>query len=258
MRRNVVITCCLFLLMVLALSGNVISSQHMQSSVWLKTFHKFYGLPDNVTIHQDLDDNFEMTQKALKNNRELIEKLKKDIKRLEQIQLPMDFPVGTIISSMLPYKKFQKAAGALWKPADGRNVSARSRYTKLTGKKTLPDLRGMFLRGLNQFDPLKGPRLDNYRDPEGKGRKAGSLQLNATCLPNESFTATAVSTGEHKHIYSGALTKGVKSGSHEGASSEMSRTGSTGEHDHNVLIDGGGDMETRPNNITVYYYIKIN
>ena len=243
MRRNVVIACCFFLLMILALSGNVISSQHMQSSVWLKKFHKFYGQPDNVTNHRDLDDNFEITRKAFNKNHELIEKMKSDIDRLEQIQLPMQFPVGTIISSMLSYKEFQKAAGDLWKPADGRSVSAGSRYTKLTGKKTLPDLRGMFLRGLNQFDPVKGPRLDNYRDPEGKERKAGSLQLNATCLPNESFTATAVSNGEHKHIYSSALTKGVKSGSHGGASSEMSRTGSTGEHDHKVLIDGQDHME---------------
>jgi hypothetical protein len=244
--------------MILALSGNVISSQHMQSSDWLKKFHKLYGLQEKATIHQNLDDNFEKTKNALISNRELIEELKEDVKRIERIQLTVDFPVGTIISSMLPYEKFQKEAGAFWKPADGRKVSTKSRYTKLTGKKALPDLRGMFLRGLNQFDPLKGARLDDYKDPEGKGRKAGSIQLNATCIPNNSFTATAVSTGEHKHVHSSAIAKGVKSGSHEGASAQMSMTGSTGEHDHKVLIDGGGDMETRPNNITVYYYIKIN
>jgi hypothetical protein len=230
----------------------------MRSSTWLKSFHKFYGLQEEVNIYQDLDDNFKITNKALISNRDLIQKLQSDIESLEQVQRPIDFPVGTVIASILPFEKFRKEAGDFWMPADGRKISTESKYARLTGKKTLPDLRSIFLRGLNQFDPLVGPRLDNYKDPEGKGRKAGSLQSDATCLPNKEFAVNAGSAGAHTHVYSKALSKGVKSGSHDGASAEMSIAASAGEHAHEVKIDGGGDIETRPKNIAVYYYIKIN
>ncbi len=35
-------------------------------------------------------------------------------------------------------------------------------------------------------------------------------------------------------------------------------TANVGNHQHNVAINGGGDPETRPKNIAVYTYIKIN
>jgi hypothetical protein len=170
-------------------------------------------------------------------------------------------PVGTIIASMLEFEKFQNIAGNAWKPADGRKVSAKSKYATLTGNTTLPDLRGLFLRGLNQFDPAKGPRLDKYKDPDGYRRKAGKLQEDATGLPKNKknpFQGNALSAGDHSHIYFKARREGGRSGSDDRATSEAGNTGSSGSHTHTVLITSGGDLETRPVNIAVVYYIKID
>ena len=170
-------------------------------------------------------------------------------------------PIGTIVASMLESKKFQNVAGNVWKPADGRKVSAKSGYAKLTGNTVLPDLRGLFLRGLNQFDPHTGPRRDKYKDPDGNRRKAGSLQKDATSLPankKKPFKGIAEEAGEHSHVYFKALRVGGRSGSEDMASAEASTTGLAGNHTHTVLITSGGDAETRPVNIAVFYYIKIN
>ena len=153
-------------------------------------------------------------------------------------------PIGTIVASMLEFKKFQDVAGNNWKPADGRKVSAKSKYALLTGNKALPDLRGMFLRGLNQFDPAKGPRRDKYKDPDGNRRKAGTPQEDTTSLPKNKknpFKGTALSAGEHSHIYFKARREGGEAGEIGRAASEASTTGSAGDHTHTVIITAGGD-----------------
>jgi hypothetical protein len=189
--------------------------------------------------------------------RQLEKNMKAESRKLELNALP----IGTIIASMLEFKKFQNVAGDTWKPADGRNVSAKSGYAKLTGNTVLPDLRGMFIRGLNQFDPHKASRRDKYKDPDGSGRKAGMPQNDATSLPKNKkhpFKGIAESAGEHSHIYFKALRVGGRSGSEERASAQASTTGLAGDHTHTVLITSGGDSETRPVNVAVFYYIKID
>ncbi len=190
-----------------------------------------------------------------------LQQLEKSIKKERQNREMAALPIGTIIASMLEFEKFQKIAGHAWKPADGRKVSAASKYATLTGNKALPDLRGMFLRGLNQFDPLRGSRLDNYKDPDGSRRKAGKPQDDATSLPknkNSPFKGNAASAGNHSHIYFKARSEGGRSGSLNRAASEAGTTGSAGDHTHTVRITVGGDSETRPVNIAIFYYIKID
>ena len=190
-----------------------------------------------------------------------LQQLEKNIKKEFQNREMKALPIGTIIASMLQFEKFQNVAGNTWKPADGRKVSTSSKYAKLTGNTTLPDLRGIFLRGLNQFDPLMGSRRDEYKDPDGSRKKAGKLQKDATSLPKNKkspFKGNAASAGIHSHIYFKARSEGARSGSHDRASSEAGTTGSSGDHTHTVLITAGGDSETRPVNIAVFYYIKID
>jgi hypothetical protein len=204
---------------------------------------------ESLTVESKPEELIKCLQQMEKNT--INEFRKRELKAL---------PIGTIIASMLEFEKFQDVAGNTWKPADGRKVSAKSKYAKLTGNTTLPDLRGMFLRGLNQFDPLTGPRLDKYKDPDGRGRKAGKPQDDATSLPKNKkspFKGMAASAGDHSHVYFKALRVGGRSGSEDRAASEASTTGSAGDHTHTVLITAGGDSETRPVNIAVFYYIKI-
>ena len=190
-----------------------------------------------------------------------LQQLEKTIEKEFQNLKLNALPIGTIIASMLEFEKFQNIAGNAWKPADGRKVSAKSKYATLTGNTTLPDFRGMFLRGLNQFDPAKGPRTDKYKDPDGSRRREGQLQEDATSLPKNKknpFKGDAASAGDHSHVYFKAIREGGRSGSNERAASEAGTTGSAGSHTHTVSITGGGDSETRPVNIAVFYYIKID
>jgi microcystin-dependent protein len=104
----------------------------------------------------------------------------------------------------------------------------------------LPDLRGEFVRGLDD-----GRGVDT-------SRTLGSSQGDATALPNTAFTTS--NPGNHAHSYSGGDRQNVGSG---GQSQPVSQggntTGAAGAHTHTI---GGGDAETRPRNIALLACIK--
>jgi hypothetical protein len=155
-------------------------------------------------------------------------------------------PVGTIVSSVVAPKLFSELAGdpggfgtseSIWVPADDRDVSG-SIYAKETGRTKVPDLRGMFLRGLNYSSPdrLRSDDWIDPDDPKGKERTAGDVQ-------RDSF-------GMHRHETSSISTRGWESN----ASGQIwIRHGEKGGK-----VGEAGQKETRPKNVAVYYYIKIN
>lgn len=157
-------------------------------------------------------------------------------------------PIGTIVSSMLPPTQFRQEAGNGWVLANGRSVTD-SRYAVLTGKENIPDLRGMFLRGLNEG------RTDDFADPQGN-RDAGSDQPQAY--------------KKHRHEISNGDRGLVIADTeiHTDGSNQVASQYSYGRGDR--YVDPGdpetyfaapndtGSTETRPNNVAVYYYIKID
>lgn len=175
-------------------------------------------------------------------------------------------PVGTVVASMVEPKEFAKLVGdktnfdtrtSQWVPADGRSV-AGSRYASVVTS-TAPDLRGIFIRGLNHSEKDR-VRKDVYADVI-HDRVAGSFQKGATKLPINNFQVS-IDPG-HTHgdpTWSGqggpyelAVQNRGPGGSDFGAQS--ARTTKDGNHGHKIT---GGDNETRPKNIAMYYYIKIN
>ncbi len=164
-------------------------------------------------------------------------------------------PVGTIITSMLPFAKFRSsmndagvwsAGTSKWSPADGRQVLA-SKYATLLfennpAQAVVPDLRGVFLRGLNSFDPgyaaapLNPAQLDPDNDANNVARVGGSLQLDAFKSHNHS-----------SHGHQGAPILWGDHGPH---------AGHVDQNGNSTGAEGGS--ETRPKNCAVYYYIKIN
>jgi hypothetical protein len=159
-------------------------------------------------------------------------------------------PVGTIIASMLPPNEFRELYGSVWVLANGQDrfaneegeflLKADSEYGRILCKDiqnssecTLPDLRGMFLRGINMG------RSDGLQDPEGE-RQAKSFQ-------DDSFES-------HTH----ELTQPVLCHrDYCGATGEDLNSGGWASHQKVPLTSVGGS-ETRPKNVAVYYYIKIN
>lgn len=183
-------------------------------------------------------------------------------------------PVGTVVASMISPKEFAELVGdstnfdtrtSNWVPVDGRSV-AGSRYAS-AATSTVPDMRGMFIRGLN-YSEKDLVRTDGYAD-SNSNRVVGSLQDDSTKLPNIDFILD--SKGMHYHLQgyddtaiSGKFGKadgGSNAGRYEhspdasAAGNSSAKTNDSGDHTH---IIAGGDPETRPKNIALFYYIKIN
>lgn len=154
-----------------------------------------------------------------------------------------ELPVGTIAASMLSPATFEKRLLG-WVLADGREVSWDTKYAEVMKKNRIPDLRAMFLRGIDVR------RNDRFADPIGE-RDPGSEQ------PAE--------VEKHSHLVARKAT----------ATSEMSPNVAVANvWDHNNVKDyeiGGtesvanvglssphGGSETRPNNVAVFYYIKVD
>lgn len=134
------------------------------------------------------------------------------------------------------YANLFAVLGETWGQGDG--------YTTFN----VPDLRGMFLRGLDN-----GKNID-------KGRRLGSRQ-------EESFKAhthqgKTSSTGSHQHRFMGFKnTVRVIDNDEQGPSvyeydNTKSLTEFSGAHEHQVFLENTGGNETRPVNVAVVYVIK--
>jgi hypothetical protein len=146
-------------------------------------------------------------------------------------------PVGTIIASMLKPNIFADIIGdpdpfdsadSKWALADNKNV-AGSEYAKKVDTK-LPDLGGMFLRGINT--------KDGKEDPEGV-RPAGRPQDDAL--------------QEHGH-----QTDARKHGWGKSGQGYTTRGGEAPKAEVTTVTGANAADETRPKNVAVYFYIKIN
>jgi hypothetical protein len=191
------------------------------------------------------------------------------IKQLDSI-LSNFIPLGSVISSTLDFKAFKSVnsepeefndARSKWCPADGREISA-SRYAILTNEKLAPDFRGLFLRCMNIIDVSESNPVDHAQiDPEGLRSDLSVLQNDSTKYPNAGFVIGKDGSHTHKIVGHGAL-PGIGSGAgiviaqHHGPTAISNKdTIENGEHSH---IINGGDIETRPKNKAIYYYMKIN
>ncbi|MCZ2328880.1 phage tail protein [Bartonella sp. F02] len=112
----------------------------------------------------------------------------------------------------------------------------------------VPDLRGMFLRG-----------LDNERGID-KNRVLGSKQEE--CFKAHTHTGKTDEAGEHRHEYT-KLTK-IRPGDSNQAGTRPrfsspsvdDTTEEAGRHNHTITLDETGGEETRPVNVAVVYAIK--
>lgn len=157
-------------------------------------------------------------------------------------------PVGTVVASVLGPSAFAQAAGddgtfrtdtSLWVPADARDVPG-SKYAKIKAS-VVPDLRGVFLRGLNYSEDAR-VRGDGKGDPTGSVRKLGDYQ-------EDTF-------GRHRH---GSANQSYPLATGQGHIDQGLVLASWGDvRSKNAMNEERGGDETRPRNVAVLYYIKIN
>jgi hypothetical protein len=144
--------------------------------------------------------------------------------------------IGDIRYSILPPDKFDSINGKGWILLDGRDIKGSD--LQIGGNvNEIPDARGMFIRGLN----LK--RTDGKQDPfdieHSRERLAGEYEEDA-------FKA-------HHHPLSFAPATGqVINTTENNFYNEF-----VGRKDKIIIKDDGG-TETRPKNIALFIYIKIN
>ena len=169
----------------------------------------------------------------------------------------MAVPLGTIISSMLDPEAYAREVGdpsefdrsrSKWAPADARSIEGSDLARKAErhgwpvprnsrGEPVAIDLRGVFLRGLNRFDSEMGERHEGEGDPNGAGRAMGSWQADGL-----------KAHGHPVHAARGSGAGGVSS----------RKSGPPGTSGIEVEAGPFGGAETRPRNVAVYFYVKIN
>lgn len=154
-------------------------------------------------------------------------------------------PIGSIFASMSGIDEMKKSNSNFskyWALADGSVVDRSSKYfqAKTDGSLNnvrLPDLRGLFLRGLNVG------RSDGKQDPDGATRVVGDFQAD--------------SISKHDHG------RGMANWPDSGVGGVVRPNGGRDQHpDHwnprYIPPVSYGSTETRPKNASVYYFIRIN
>jgi hypothetical protein len=169
-------------------------------------------------------------------------------------QVATSEPPGSITQSLLTEAQFNAALAAhqtgQWVLADGRNV-AGTRYAQITGRNTVPDLRGAYLR-------MAGT---NSTNSTWQGGTLNTFHEDTTRMPrNTAFTGSTSTNGNHTH--DGVLrpdhncwNSGGCSGANLGTNNP---SGAAGNHSHTVTISAGGDTETAPKTYVVNTFVKIN
>ena len=170
-------------------------------------------LPDQM---QRVDDQVQKIEKTL-------EALRQNVKE----SLNKELPIGTIIASVLDPDQFKEqlenTEKSKWVLADGKDY--------VNAKINVPNLLGMFLRGMN----VDGKGVD-----PGPERKAGELQEDALQQHGHETKATQQGWNQFGHKKQGYTSGGYA-------------------HIANVteVKDARTADETRPKNAAVYFYIKI-
>lgn len=158
--------------------------------------------------------------------------------------------IGSFMESMLSEVDFQALYGSGWIIADNRNVSG-SKYHTITTNTTVPDARGLVLRGKN-----------NGRST-ATGNTGGDLALGNT--QTDSFKSHNHGGGSHTHniqpfISANTVFGGGSSGT-EWRSDTPSATHPTNGPNSTVIATEGDTTnggETRMRNLTVNIFIRIN
>ena len=178
-------------------------------------------------------------------------------------------PVGTI----LPFAGDATKVPSGWLICDGTSYSNTGKFSQLFdvisttwGKGAsdfmVPDLRGVFLRGVNGMGS-NGNRTDVYSD-EKADRQVGTFQDDIFKSHNHKVTGNTKTDGNHSHGYisGNGSNAGISSGGHNadeiGYRKVPNTTTGSGAHKHSIDFDSGnkGGLETRPVNAAVLYIIK--
>lgn len=158
--------------------------------------------------------------------------------------------VGDVKYSILNPTQFAAVNGACWVPMDGRNI-AGSQLASLTGATTLPDASGVFFRA-QEFSGGAD------RDPNRTSASA-IAQVQAQAVQAHGHN---VSDPGHTHSYTNTTYNDGSDGGGGAFSKPTNRVdnnNNTGSSTTGISIPATGNgPETRPVNMNLWVYIRIN
>lgn len=151
--------------------------------------------------------------------------------------------IGDIKYSVLPPDKFQEEHGSGWVLMDDKiQLNGSDLFTK-HGITTLPDARGVFIRGLNLT--RSDGKGDEFQTENQRARLMGEYQGDGI--------------KKHKHGFSDAWFAEVHCGGGNVLGSKSSDSDQARcEYSDNTDEGHGTLTETRPRNISAYIYVKIS
>ena len=198
------------------------------------------------------------------------------------------FTIGSVQQSLLSEAQFQEQMGTGWVLCDGRDVSGSSFQTLGYGSK-VPDCRGRFLRILGNKSAPLGQHQANATNAAGLS-VANNFSVSYTRPSVQVDTKTGLRTknaGSHSHGVNhnasrvcnpnherncqvGGDTYGWQRPASISVKSAGDHSHAVNDHNHTARLIGGGvkfngsswinggGTETRPDNVTVNAFIKIN
>lgn len=194
------------------------------------------------------------------------------------------FQVGDIKQSLLTVAQFQELHSDKWVLLDGRDI-AGSKYAALTGNTVIPDIAGKFLRAAGGNAAPLGTSQGQATARNGlglawssstvttSGSKANWSSANAS-TNNDTHTHTATihgngSSGPYSNFGEGdqyaRRTQNLPNDTHNHTLNKNQWNNNQNNHTHsfnknamNTSQSWSGDTETRPVNLTVNMFIKIN
>lgn len=166
--------------------------------------------------------------------------------------------VGDVKYSILNPAQFAAENGTCWVPMDGRPLAPTDKLRTITGMTSVPNGGGLFVRAQDFGGVAPGLASDN--DP---ARDHNSAIATVQQDDLESHTHTMNSAGAHTHTVTMGR-EGDDSGTGGSAdewtlhqtSLDSVTTNSSGTHTHTINNTGGS--ETRPKNLNLWVYIRIN
>jgi hypothetical protein len=163
--------------------------------------------------------------------------------------------VGDVKYSILNPTQFTAANGSCWVPMDGRNI-AGSKLATITGLTTVTNAGGLFLRG----QEFTGQSANH--DPERDSNSSIATFQDQSFLSHGHSGTTDTRGGDYLgsflynslYSYNGPFEEG-KGNPDYGYNSTAAYAPT---HAHNLNINANGGNETRPKNLNLWTYIRIN
>lgn len=153
-------------------------------------------------------------------------KINELINKLNQLEQKV-VPLGTIFSSLLDEAQFQAENGNCWVKMNSQSIVG-SDLAQVTGMTTLPNANGRFLRNIGgDAATLRSTQEDTFKS-------------------HDHGVYTSVNISQSYSLNSGSGYNQIGNVGYTGAQDTISRT------------DFQGSSETRPKNLSVNMFIKIN